>query len=618
VRCEAAELELSARLDGENDRRLDAAVAEHLETCASCRAFEEGARRIRVAARVRSASDVPDLVPQIMEAVRAPARLPRRPSGRPAWLPYAAAFVSGAVIAGLLFGGVPGLQRGPSPALATEIPEEVAAAATEIDSYRATFDIVEHNFHSRVPERRFTADIAFRAPERFRAQVVDGTAYPSEGWTRNDFVLAVDEDRWSIDAPRTCPRLALPSCAVVGRDVRSVVGRAPFDPETAMPTDIVLPIRTLVDVDRVEVVEETGALGRDAVVVSLTYHDATPLFAYLQAGGTWRPFFPHDRVLVTLDSETWFPLAYEVRAAASVERATWATRQSLPPEPAGALLFQAEARGLEDGPSAGWTPLRGQVSEARDHGFTDLGLAELAEAFGAEPPLPSYLRGLRLHRAGHVRSMYTVAYARGLSWLTISSVPGLDFGYSTSGGPPAVPLPLEGGVAQYIPATAEHARRLMVLAAGETHLLETNLPRDELVRIASSFPDLGDYRASPRQDLADARRALDRLLVLDPPPPGYRLWDVEARRGALTLRYLRPGSELDGAGIRIYQTSGAALPPPLDLEVLGVTVRGVPGRYSAERAELEWVEDGVYRSVQAPAFDLAGLLRIAETMEPSG
>jgi hypothetical protein len=52
--------------------------------------------------------------------------------------------------------------------------------------------------------------------------------------------------------------------------------------------------------------------------------------------------------------------------------------------------------------------------------------------------------------------------------------------------------------------------------------------------------------------------------------------------------------------------------------VIGVEVRGQPGRYSAERSELEWMEDGTYRSLQASAFDLAGLLRLAASLEPAG
>jgi hypothetical protein len=614
VRCEVAALELSAQLDGEHDRRLDEDVAAHLQSCARCRAFEEGARRIRVAARVRSATPVPDLVPRIMEAIEAPTRLPRRQSSRPAWLPYAAAFVSGAVIAGLLLGGIPGLQRGPSPALATEIPDAVAAATTDVFSYRATFDITENNFHPRVGARSFTADIAFRAPERFRAHVVDETVYPAEGWTRNDFVLAIDEDRWSIDAPRTCPRLAQPACVVVGRDLRSAVGRAPFDGETALPTDIVLPVRTLVDVDRVDVVEETTVLDRDAVVVSLEYHDTTPLFAYLHAAGTWRPFFPHDQVLVTLDRETWFPLAYEVRAAASIERAAWAKRQGLPPEPTGTSLLTAVARSLEEGPSASWRAIPEPGPETRDFGFDDLSTEAIADRVGASPPLPSDTGGLPLYRSGLTGERFTVAYARGLGWLTVT---GTRHGQAALPDPLAMPMDLDRGFGLYSPATEDRGRRLAIRDEEWALVLETNLSQKQLIEIASSIPIVGNEPAEKAQDLADARRALSGLLIPNAVPDAYRLWNVEARRGAATLTYLRPGSELDGTGIRLHQSAEAGLPPPLDLEVIGVDVRGRPGRYSAERAELEWIENGTYHSLQASALDLAGLLRFAESLEPA-
>lgn len=620
MRCEAVELELSARLDGERDARLDDAVAAHLETCARCRAFEAGAGRVRVMARVQPATPVPDLVPRIMDAIGAPARLPRPmrlrgPRRELRLLPYAAAFVAGALVASLVLGGLPGLRRGPSPALATQIPREVAAATTQVTSYRATFEISERNFHPRVPERRLTAEIAFRAPERFRASVVDRTSYPSEDWTRNDFVLAIDADRWKIDAPRTCPRLALPGCGVVGRDVREVVGRAPFEGETPLPTDIVLPVRTLVDVDRVRVVEETSYLDRGAVVVALDYHDASPLFSYLHAAGVWRPFFPHDRVLVALDSQSWFPLAYEVRAAASVERARWATRQGLPEEPPGTLLFRAEARALGPGPNAAWHPVGELGPSALNHGFVDEPPTTIESRLGRTPPLPTDLAGLQPYASGLVGDLFMFAYARGLGWLTVS---GRVSGAGLEPAPLAMPVELDRGVGLYEPASAEHGRRITILGSEWELVLETNLPRAELIAIASSVPIVGLGPELETKDLGDARRALPSLLVPDPPPAGYRLWNVEARAGTVTVHYLRPGSELDGTGIRLHQSRGAGLPPPLDLEVLGVAVRGLPGRYSAERSELEWLENGVYRSLQAEAFDLAGLLQLAESLEPAG
>ena len=580
MRCEAVELELSARLDGERDTRLDEAVAAHIETCASCRAFEAGARRVRVVARVREAVPVPDLVPRIMDAIGAPARLPS-PARR--WMPYAAAFVTGGLVASLLLGGLPALRRGPSPALATEIPGEIAAATTEVESYSATFDILERNFHPRVPARRFTAEVEFRAPERFRATVTDRTGYPSGGWSANDFVLAINEERWTLDAPRTCPREAQPGCDVVGRDVTEIVGRAPFEGDTALPTDIVLPVRTLVDVGRVDVVEETTLLDREAVVVALEYHDATPLFSYLQSAGTWRPFFPHDRVLVTLDSESWFPLAYEVRAAWSVERPLWATRQSLPSEPPGTLLFRAEARSLGRGPAEGWEAVPPLGSSARNHGFIDEPPSTIASRLGSEPALPKDLAGLEPYASGLIGDRFVFAYARGLGWLTVS---GSVASETVPEEPLAMPVELERGIGQYSPATSDSGRRLSIQDGERGLVLETNLPRADLLAIGSSVPIVGVAPEREPGDLADARRALQQLLIPSPVPDGYRLWTVEASPGSATLQYLRPGSELDGTGIRLYQSRDTGLPPPLDLEVLGVDVRGLPGRYSAERGEL--------------------------------
>src|SRR5919108_3956339 len=102
MRCEVAERELSALLDGESeDREL---LREHVESCPRCREFEARSRRIRELVRLEPAGPVPDLVPAIMEEVR------QRPAPRavPSWLGYAAAFVAGAGGGALLPPGAPG------------------------------------------------------------------------------------------------------------------------------------------------------------------------------------------------------------------------------------------------------------------------------------------------------------------------------------------------------------------------------------------------------------------------------------------------------------------------------------------------------------------------------
>jgi Putative zinc-finger len=628
MRCEVAERELSARLDGEADRRLADALETHLARCARCRSFVAGAGRVRHLARLQPAGPVPDLIPRIMAEVRRQAgprrlaRLPGRP--RPAWARYVAAFAAGAVTAALIVGGLPGLRRGPAPALATEIPREIAAASSEVTSYRARFDVLERGFHPRVPRRTFVAEIAFDAPERFRASITDTTSYPSELWPQGDSRLEVHGPRWLLRAPATCPREGLPACAVEDRVVRGVTGREPFDGDAVLPTDIVLPVRMLAGTERVGVVGEDEVLGRDAVLVELAYRDATPLFAYLQAGGSWRPFFPQDRVLVWLDAESWFPLAYEVRAAASPERSQWAMGNALPEEHPGSTLFRAEAVALRT--DVGPLPPVDVPESARDEGFVDLSLEAAAAAVGYEPILPSDLLGLEPHRAGvfeasgHPPDEVLVSFARGLSWLKIRqtrawSQPALFGDVSEL----AAPVRLDDALGYYEPATATLGRRLSIHAPGIDVYLETNLPRDELLQIAASLPVSG-VTAPPgwlsRVSLGQALARAPYALVPSRLPDGYRLWAAELPAGeGITLHFRRPGVELDGTGIRIHQVAGQTMAPPLDPDVLAVRVRGVTGRYSPARAELEWVEEGVYRSVQGTALDLAGLLAVAESLE---
>jgi hypothetical protein len=641
MRCEAAERELSAWLDDEADRRGEDRLAEHLATCSRCRAFEARARRVREVVRLEPAAEVPDLVPAIMAEVRREAVRGRRaitlPLRRPAWGRYAAAFVAGALVVAVALAGVPGIRRGPEPALAGEIPDEVAAASTEVTAYQATFEVLERNFHPHVPERRFVVDVAFRAPERFRAVVTDATIYPAGIWPRNDLALSVDGRRWMLRGPVTCPRQGLPLCAPGGVSVQRVTGREPFDGDASLPTDIVLPVGTLSGTDRVDVVGTGEVLGREVVIVELAYRDATPLFGYLQAAGLWRPLFPQDRVLVSLDAENWFPLAYEVRAAASRDRDQWAIQHVLPREDPGSLLLRVEARSFD--PSVGRPPALAPAPTARDEGFRDLPEAELSAVAGRAPAVPTDLAGLRPYRAGafvgtgRPDDEILLSFSQGLAWLKIRqtgswSGPQLYGDVSDL----AVRVPLAGGVAYYDPATATLGRRLSIHAAGIDLYLESNLPRDDLMRVAASIPVRGipipggwlvrrahgdtlELQAS----LSDARAAVPELTLPGNLPPGYSLRTLHIHRGdagtAVAVYFRRPGAELDGVGIRIYQAPGQELAPPLDPDALLVPLDGATARFTPSRGLLEWVADGTYRSVTAPTLDVATLVAVAGSLE---
>ncbi|HEV8683164.1 MAG TPA: hypothetical protein VGS09_10395 [Actinomycetota bacterium] len=645
MRCEVAERELSATLDGQADRRVERSLAEHLEGCSRCRAFQAQILRIHELARVQPAGPVPDLVPAIMAQVRRQ-RAPRRgavitlPRPSPAWGRYAVAFVAGAVVAALLLGGLPLLRRGPSPALASEIPGRVAQASREVTAYRATFRIEERNFHSVVSFRRFTASVTFRAPEEFRAEVRDETLYPAGPWPRNDILLAMDRERWLVEGPVTCPREALPACPLEGRERRSVSGREPFDNDTPLPTDVVVPVRTLAGSDRVRVAGEGEILGQAVVVIELPYRDATPLFAYLQATGSWRPFYPLDLVRVSLDAETWFPLAYEVWPSSAPERRLWAIRNGLPPERRGAPVFTAEALSFEESIPTGWTPRAETKASAIDQGFRDVPYAPLTRTALA---LPTDLSGLRPYRAGtfalggRPRDEVLVSYTKGLTWLKILQTREWRrsqlFGNI---GPLAAPVRLPGkGVAYYEPATSSLGRRISIHAVGLDMYLESNLPQDELLRVAGSLPVRGEpvprawlVRRWPggviREQVSLGQAALEAPYLLLPRrlPAGFRPWVAqlsrEGGRTSVTVYFRRPGTELDGMGIRLHQAPRTPLPPPMDPDVLAVEVRGTIGRYSPVRGELEWVERGIYYSLGGTALDLAGLLQVAASLEPAG
>jgi hypothetical protein len=646
MRCEAVQRELSARLDGAANRRLTEALESHLTACSRCRSFQAGAVRIRELSRLEPAAPVPDLVPKIMAEVRREGqRLSIRQLVPREWRRYAAAFAAGAAAAALLVGGLPGVRRGPDPALATEIPKLVFESSTLVTSYRATFDIREWNFaptppRIRFPVRRFVAQIAFESPERFRAVTKDETVYPAGPWPRNDLTLAVDRDRWSFRGPATCPRESLPDCAIGGRDIRDVRGREPFDGDALLPADVVIPVRTLSGSDRVRLAGEGTVLGRPVIIVELSYRDATPLFAYLHGGGSWRPFYPLDRVLVSLDRETWFPLAYEVRPAAGRERDRWAVQNSLPREPPGQAVFAATARSFGTTPQPErWRPLPSGRRRARDEGFRDQSLEVVEARSGYRPLLPALTAGLHPYRTGtftsgdRPRDEVLVSFTRGLSWLKIRQTRSWSqpepFG---DVGSLATPVRLGGGgIAYYEPATAMLGRRLWIHGRVQDLYLESNLPRAEFLRVASSLPVRGE--PAPREwlvrrlaegwtvektSLARARAAASFMLLPSNLPHGYRLGPVHlvriAGRTGVTTFFRRPGTELDGVGLRLHQAEGEPLPPPVDPDVLGVRVRGVLGRYSPLRAELEWVEDDVYRSLRGTALDLAGLLRVAESL----
>ncbi len=598
--CERVRAELSARLDDEGGAEPSARFDAHLADCGGCRHFEATQHLVRQALRLEVLPDAPDVTAGVMKAIA------RRPQ-RDVWafrirLASVAAIAAALVV---LAATLPILERTPQTAQASEITQRVFAAARTLDSYRATFDIEERGWHADVPVRRFRGQVWYRAPERFRLRVRDLSAYPTGAWPSNDVDLVASPSRSWIREPYSCPPPALPGCAIrAGVEERTLVRRQPFDGTTRIPSDIVIPLETLVESDAFEVVGTQEVTGRSALHVVLTYSQAFPLVDALQAGGSWAPLLPLDRVDVWLDESSWFPLAFEVTRPGLDQPVLRVTTTSLREgDLLGASLFRAPAGGT-----------------IRDGGFSG---DEQLRATG--PHVPRYVAGLEPYRSGTTGSGATlVAFARGTTYLKITKAGGA----SRAGlDEPAEVVELRtGSFGLYRPAEPDSGRTIDLFRA-ETHVrLESNLRREQLLEVAASLPLEG---AAPRKV-----RGGDKLIVRITPeqlgsisfarrptelPGGYGPFSAllarDPRGADLTMIYLQSESGLEGSEIRVFQSSRVVMLPPISHDAVAVNLPGAAARWAPQRGELEWIgDDGIYRAIRAPSFDLPTVLGIARSL----
>ncbi|HYF12668.1 MAG TPA: zf-HC2 domain-containing protein [Actinomycetota bacterium] len=640
-----AERLIGERLDGERlVRRDEMELERHLVRCAECRAFELGAWRLRERVRFEVAPAVPDLVDPIMQVVRTAAGRPglrvvmpgepRGPRGRsvlPRLAPAIAAVLVGVLVGSVLVGG-PWAERdgrvGRSALAAEDVTRGVAAAATGLDAYSARFTITERNLSPEVPERELSMRVWFEAPERFRLDVVDRTTDPRTA-TPTDVRLIVDEDEWYVAAPAPCPAATCPMEATAVRN------RVPFSSSAPAPTDLVLPLTALADADDVEVLGAATILGREAIRVQVPFERAASLFPFLSLGGDWRPFFERDRVRIWLDAESWFPLRWEVLPVSGARRAAWAERFGLPTEPPNEPVFTVEALAARfTSPPAGVFDVP-QTAIVRDHLAREVALAEVEELTGFEPLSPAETGMLEPHRAvvlaeaGAGARESVVTYADGLAFLKIAET--RSWSADAPFGPidvHAEEVPLGSGVAYFEPAAPPRGRVLAIHAAGTDVYVESNLPRNEILEIAAGLPVTGlpmptewtirrtDAAVAERVTLAQARRAVGFAVDVPPGlPQGFALASVEVvrTRGVTGVTLFLRDIDIDvGAGtIRLHLEPATSLPPAIATRPVGVDVAGAEGRWTPEGSTLEWVDDGVYRSLTGPGFDLDELLRIA-------
>ena len=645
MRCDAAQAAISTAMD--ERATLPSDVEEHRRTCPVCGAFDSGAWRIREMARFEVAPPVPDLVPAIMARVRDEEADRLLGWGPPqnrvrGWIDWAvqrratALAAATGVVLGLVLtsGGLVPIGRVNNAALASEIPHELVRAASGLSAYQATFDITESNWTKAVPHRTFVANLDFMAPESFRVRVKDTTHYPSSSWPSNDLALVTDGRNWEVTGPDPCPSVSLPACPTDGPVKRSIVDRPPFDARAAMPTDVIVPMTVLAASDKVVVDGPDTVAGRDAVAVELSYQDASPLFQYLTFLGSWRPFFPQDRVVVWLDRGTWFPLQYKVFPAPGRERSLWATQMGLPPESSDQPVFQATARSLSTSPPPPKAFAVRPGAEVVDEGFLDDPVPSRSGCRGGPIQLCD-TGGLRPYRFGRFPSSqlrpYTqtvLAYARGLAWLTVTRVQNWDqpalFGIGPF--PETVKIPGRGGTGYYLPATSSDPRRLALHTTKGEFLVATNLPRARLLQAAASLPvkglpQPGEWQVRRwsggvvEEGVAKAPFGLERPAFL---PSGYREVAVQTatsgKSTGVTIVYRRPAAELDGVGLVLYQASGQTLAPPDSPDEQSVMLGSNVGRWSPDDHLLEWMDGRVYRSLTGPAFDLATIVQVAQSL----
>jgi hypothetical protein len=105
-------------------------------------------------------------------------------------------------------------------------------------------------------------------------------------------------------------------------------------------------------------------------------------------------------------------------------------------------------------------------------------------------------------------------------------------------------------------------------------------------------------------------------------PAGFGLASVElvdAGFGAGVTLYLRDEDADAGIGtIRLHLEAASALPPATSAAQSTVEVGDVRGRFTPDRSQLEWIDGGLYRSLDAPGLELRELLSIATSIGGDG
>jgi Putative zinc-finger len=662
MRCDDALVAVSARADDELPPSELLELDAHLATCERCRSFMDDVARLRSSLRLEPVDRAPDVGPTVLARLRAdlatdgltlgepvgPAPQTRRGvAARRVAVAAAAAAVAGLVAGGTFVGIGSG---GRSPA-AADVPEQVLSAQAEIDAVDARYAITETGAHGDGDGRAFAAELTYRAPEALALRVSETTAGVPPGG-RAAGSLVVDGDRWWHDATRQCsPAAGLVRCPPEApRWSRSVTGREPFSDEAPVPLELVTPV------DGFALSAPPAGLGRrtiaghDAVGVEATAAQVARLLDGLSAAVELRPVHPTDPVELWLDDDHFVPLALVVRAAGGHDRAAWATSVGAADQP-GDVVLRVEATELRVNDQAGdrsdVAAPSGAADEDVDAGFRPAGDDHPAVSQVPEPGSSSVPAGFAPYRQDVVAtpggpSVGVRSWSDGRAWFTVRATaewPGRRlFGDL---GPDIRPLDLGAAGSAYASGDGQriglHTDGLDVVVGGSLAPADLRQVAAGLGIVGSPVP--GDWAEATSSDQAAAAAALPGLLTagtLDGfGAPSFRVTAVASAPNtpsgptepdrpdtpdtdtpdAVTVTESRSGP--GERAFTLTQWRASSLVPPSGGDEVGVDVRGVAGRYSPQRGELEWVESGLAVSLRSDALGLPELLDIARRLEPA-
>jgi hypothetical protein len=559
-----------------------------------------------------------DVAPAVLAtlAPRPPVRpVVPRSDGRPRRSLVAAAAV--AAVAGLVAGAAfVGIGREPRSPAAADLSELVLAAQTDIDSVDAHFRLTERGLPGG-GDRRFHGHLIYEAPESLALTL------RRSGSSGTGLRLVVDGENWWQSTTRACsPAPAPVACPGGARPwVRSVSGREPFSETTPVPLELISPVDSFRLAATPTGLGTRTIAGRRATGVAVTAAQVAAFLDGLSAGGDVRAVHPGDPVELWLDADQLVPLQVTVRAGASADRARWASGQGATEGPGDTILdFTVTSAAINEPVTheAFAVPARPQPDERVDAGFRTAH-GEGAGPAAADPPAPADLPdGFRPYRSGTSSSpggpdIAVGSWTDGRAWLTVRSTrewsgDRLFGGLGT--GVRAIDLGHAG-----LGYVSDDGRKVAVHDDGVDAVVGGSVSASDLRAAAASLGLTG--RAVPRSwdeaatsTLAEAAATTNRLLVARGlegfGPPAVRIAD-----GTVTQVCAGAGDR----GFVLVQSDDDRLAPPADGDAVGVDVRGAPGRYSVERGQLEWVEDGTSHSLSSRTLSLDELLAIAAVLE---